>query len=208
MVDKAKVKNNRGKKRIFSCVLLLSLIAIACYVWSKSQVVNMWRVRKAVQSGKIERVIPFLTADDRYVQLAALEGFRKTRDKSAIRELIQAAKNSKFLTTRYKAVQVLGEIESVDILKGMFDIIDANDNFSLKMICIDTIANLLNQPLETTIDNEEKQRTIIKKIKMWWEMNQDYLYWNKDNRRFMINEDAKAKKIPVDPETGNIIDKK
>lgn len=45
----------------------------------------------------------------------------------------------------------------------------------------------------------------IDKWQKWIDENYDYLYWSKAKGRFMVNEDAKSKGNPVDPETGQII---
>lgn len=45
----------------------------------------------------------------------------------------------------------------------------------------------------------------IDKWEKWINENYDYLYWSKDQKYFVVNEEAKAKGIPVDPESGQMI---
>jgi len=45
----------------------------------------------------------------------------------------------------------------------------------------------------------------IDKWKKWINENYDYIYWDKNKNYFVVNEDAKTKRVPVNPETGQMI---
>jgi broad-specificity NMP kinase len=44
-------------------------------------------------------------------------------------------------------------------------------------------------------------------LKRWWEENKDYLYWDKQNKRFITDKAAKKNRIVIDPHSRLPLDK-
>ncbi|MFC1524962.1 HEAT repeat domain-containing protein [Planctomycetota bacterium] len=176
------------RKQLIYVILLLLLALVTYYVSIHSQFINILRVKKAIQSGKTENVIPFLTIDDMYIQLYAVRGLGEIRDARAIERIIQTARTTHFQHVQLECISILGQIKNKQGLKGLMTIIDF-DNSVLRAEVIDEINKLIDK---------KNRNLVIEKLKEWWRENKDYLYWSEKDGHFVIDQEAKAAGIPTE----------